>query len=307
MTRPNHRWLPVLPVILFLGLLATASSHPNQTVSGDLTAEEWRLLHDSFSRRVINAVKQQDRGLLKQIFKEAGTKDVFPEWLLEYNQNILQSCQKDAILFTGNDLDTTAAWYLQQKGTRKDVSVIPLGLLGHDWFRFALVGPNHFIPTNALDCPYNIFSDSTKFGSDCLPQNEMIDTIQLITRDGFRPVHFSINCNQDVLGLFQNQLVHCGMTWLQAISSLESDPPDDRNIKMIEDIFSGEKGFRSIRHTVMDPPISIPQSIRFQYIDIAHQFIRHLSENKRNRKAAKIKNELIHGIGKNMIFQPDFH
>lgn len=51
------------------------------------------------------------------------------EVLLEYNENMLKSAPKNAILITNGDNDTYPAWYLQEKGIRRDVLVVNRSLL----------------------------------------------------------------------------------------------------------------------------------------------------------------------------------
>ncbi len=59
-------------------------------------------------------------------------KGGYPQWLLEYANNIFLSCDSNAILFTGGDAEANSLWYLQTvKGIRRDVTVLPLGLLSY--------------------------------------------------------------------------------------------------------------------------------------------------------------------------------
>ncbi len=68
-------------------------------------------------------------------FKKGQTEGGFYPALMEYNRNIMRSCDPDAIIFTNGDNDTQPMWFLQLvEGYRPDVTVVNLSLLNVGWY-----------------------------------------------------------------------------------------------------------------------------------------------------------------------------
>lgn len=83
----------------------------------------------------------------------------------DYSYNILQSLEKDAIVFTNGDNDTFPLWYLQDvAGVRRDVRVVNLSLGQTSWYIWQLKNER---PWGAKTVPISFSNDILR-----LPEND---------------------------------------------------------------------------------------------------------------------------------------
>lgn len=81
------------------------------------------------------SMQNNDIEKLKYYYKLAYDKGAYPDWLIEFGKNILNSCDANAILFTGGNADFDICAYLQlQQNFRTDITVIPIGNIDRPWY-----------------------------------------------------------------------------------------------------------------------------------------------------------------------------
>ncbi|MFH1699756.1 MAG: DUF2723 domain-containing protein [Candidatus Zixiibacteriota bacterium] len=88
-----------------------------------------------------------------------------------YAWNILNSCEKNAILFTSGDNDTFPVWCIQEiYGIRKDVRVINFSLLNTDWYIWQM---KHLDTHSAINAGYDPAAIPWKDGKIMLEGQEV--------------------------------------------------------------------------------------------------------------------------------------
>ena len=71
----------------------------------------------------------------KWAFNRGQVEGGFYPAIMEYNRNIMASCEKNAILFTNGDNDTYPMWYLQfMEKYRTDITVVNVNLFNVSWY-----------------------------------------------------------------------------------------------------------------------------------------------------------------------------
>ncbi|MFA5010865.1 MAG: hypothetical protein WC644_02820 [Ignavibacteria bacterium] len=81
------------------------------------------------------AMQNYDAGKLKYYYKLANDKGAYPDWLKEFGRNFLNSCNENAILFTGGNADFDVCSYLQlHENLRTDITLIPIGNIDRPWY-----------------------------------------------------------------------------------------------------------------------------------------------------------------------------
>ncbi|MDR0830338.1 MAG: hypothetical protein LBN95_09570 [Prevotellaceae bacterium] len=88
------------------------------------------------SANAFAAMQNNDCEKVKYFYNLAFQKGAYPKWLIEIGKNILNQCEKNAILFTGGNADFDICMYLQLiENHRKDITIIPIAtFIDRPWY-----------------------------------------------------------------------------------------------------------------------------------------------------------------------------
>lgn len=114
------------------------------------------------------AMQNYDTEKLKHFYKLAESKGAYPEWLKEFGRNFLNSCEENAILFSGGNADFDVCLYLQlHENFRKDITLIPIGNIDRPWYvQFLKKGMDNAIRKIEINLTENQIMDIHPFKWD---------------------------------------------------------------------------------------------------------------------------------------------
>ncbi len=209
------------------------------------------VIGSEYGARAVQDLQLRNSSQFIQQLLLARRAGAFPDWLLEYARNILNSCKPHAILFTGGDAEVFPVWYSQViDSVRRDVTLVPVPLLDRPWFILTLQSgvANLVVPVSLpwtreqilalhaskweaqiTDIPISPAARRAYASSDSAFQWTLSPDLQrddrhllsinrivilgiLKANNWNRPVHFSLGCQQWMFSDLGNHLQLCAMT-----------------------------------------------------------------------------------------------
>ena len=185
--------------------------------------------------------------------------------------NLLNSCDKDGILFTIGDNDTFPLWYMQEvEGFRRDVQVVNISLLGGE----------DYCETTKRRMKVD--------GRDLLDGDEWRNTgpygrMMMIVKnnDGERPVYFSRYARRERGNAFAGRLQLCGIAY-RLCDSVSADSVD---IERSYRLFAERLNWHKVEDVYID---EISHSFLMQYWDAAVLTAENLASRGETAKGCEV-------------------
>lgn len=137
--------------------------------------------------------------------------------------NYLNSCRKNAILFTYGDNDTFPLWYAQEvEGVRTDVRVVNLSYLTADWYVDQMALRAYESAPLPLPVNYQQF----------LPRNFVALVDALVRNTEGRPVHFAMTVPSRFYRAYITHLQQEGLSFFYAADPVMPDSDDSSQLQI---------------------------------------------------------------------------
>jgi tetratricopeptide (TPR) repeat protein len=242
------------------------------------------ILGSEYGARAVNALQAgrlQDFTAQLQLGRDAGG---YADWMVEYAQNMLNSCDSNAVLLVGGDAEAFPGWYCQfLRGIRTDVTVVPISLLDRAWFVLLLKSGVHgliqpmpiswskeqildlhpskwtkrqidlLVPNEVQQrfgsrdslLAWDLDSDLNRGGRPFLSTNLAFLHDLLKSNSWIRPVQFSLGCHRWMLANLDDHLQIRGIT-RQLVPFSVKDSGRGVNIQGTIDLFSNPRNFNRL-------------------------------------------------------------
>jgi hypothetical protein len=150
------------------------------------------------------------------------SQDIAP-WLMNYNYNVLQSTEANAILITNGDNDTYPAWLLQRvKGIRSDVLILNLSLTSVQSFF------ENTIKTRNMDLDYQQIQKRAKQEASTSAQayfpavfmKQLV--LELSQKYPQYPIYFALTVYSNYIESFKDNLYAAGLAYRYNIKRMDN-------------------------------------------------------------------------------------
>ncbi len=164
---------------------------------------------------------EQERNLVKKAAFLQKWLDLgaYSPGLMYYNYNVLISLEPNAILISNGDNDTYPIWLLQQRGIRKDVTLLNSSLLYLDDYRNKMFAELGLKPFEPFKKPFPITMEEYQAGEKRM-RTEMLD---ILSQNKYKsPVYIAVTCGDLYAKENQDNFYLTGLTYQYSKTNIDN-------------------------------------------------------------------------------------